>query len=103
MPMKNPPHPGRLLRMDIETLGLSVAEAAEGLGVTRQQLYNVLNGKSAVTPEMAVRLEQGVGSTAETWLGLQAAYDLAQARASSAKIRVERLSAKQSPVHHQPI
>ena len=94
MAMKNPPHPGRLLRADIEALGLSVAEAAEGLGVTRQQLYNVLNGKSAVTPEMAVRLEKGIGSTAETWLNLQTAYDLAQARARSAAIHVERLAPK---------
>lgn len=71
MPMKNPPHPGRLLRADIEALELSVAEAAKGLGVTRQQLYNVINGKSAITPDMAVRLEAGIAvaanaSSAET-------------------------------------
>jgi addiction module HigA family antidote len=98
--MKNPPHPGRLLRADIEALGLSVAEAAEGLGVTRQQVYNVLNGKSAITPEMAVRLEKGIGSTAETWLNLQTAYDLAQARARNAADNVVRLAPKRSAMTH---
>jgi addiction module HigA family antidote len=100
MAMKNPPHPGRLLRADIDALGLSVAEAAEGLGVTRQQLYNVLNGKSAVTPDMAVRLEKGIGSTAETWLNLQSAYDLSQARARAASIDVERLAPKSAVTAH---
>ena len=65
MPMKNPPHPGAGLRDDIEALGLTVAETAAGLGVTRQQLYNITSGKSAITPEMALRLElvarDGVG------------------------------------------
>src|SRR3990170_168428 len=63
MPMKNPPHPGIGLKDDIEELGLSVAEAAKGLGVTRQQLYNVINGKSVVTPEMAIRLEKAIGGS----------------------------------------
>ncbi len=94
MAMKSPPHPGHLLRADIEALGLTVAEAAEGLGVTRQQVYNVLNGKSAVTPEMAVRLEKGIGSTAETWLNLQTAYDLARARTHNAASNVARLAPK---------
>jgi addiction module HigA family antidote len=100
MAMKNPPHPGRLLRADIEALGLSVAEAAEGLGVTRQQLYNVLNGKSAVTPDMAVRLEKGIGSPAETWLNLQTAFDLAQARANTSAISVQRLAPKHVATTH---
>ena len=94
MAMKNPPHPGRLLRADIEALSVSVAEAAAGLGVTRQQLYNVLNGKSGVTPEMAIRLEKGIGGTAETWLKLQSAYDLSQARARTSDINVVRLTPK---------
>lgn len=55
---KNPPHPGELIRDNIDDLGLSVAAGAAGLGVTRQQLYNVMNGKSDVTPEMALRLEK---------------------------------------------
>lgn len=94
MTMKKPPHPGRLLRADIEALDLTVAEAARGLDVTRQQLYNVLNGRSAITPDMAIRLEKGIGSSADTWLRLQAAYDLAQARERGADIEVERLAPK---------
>ena len=94
MSMKNPPHPGRGLRDDIAALGLTVAEAAEALGVTRQQLYNVINGKSAITPEMAIRLEKGVGSTAEAWIRLQSAYDLAQARLRSPAIKVRKLVVK---------
>ena len=79
MPMKNPPHPGLTIRHDcIEALGLSVTEAAKVLGVTRQALNNILAGKSAVSPEMAVRLEKAFGSTAEAWLRLQLNYHLSQ-------------------------
>jgi addiction module HigA family antidote len=94
--MKNPPHPGLGIRDDIEALGLSVAEAADGLGITRQQLYNVLKGKSGISPDMAVRLEKGIGSDAETWLKLQAAYDLAQARQRASRIDVKRLAPRQA-------
>lgn len=94
MAMKNPPHPGCGLRDDIEALGLTIADAANALGVTRQQLYNVLNGKSAITPEMAIRLEKGIGSSAETWIRLQSAYDLAQARLKSSAIKVRKLVPK---------
>lgn len=91
MPMKNPPHPGRGLRCDIEALGLTVAKAADGLGVSRQQLYRVLRGQSGITPEMAVRLEQGIGGTASAWLALQMAHDLARARASGTiKVNMDR-------------
>ena len=92
MPMKNPPHPGRGLKDDIEALGLTVAEAAAALGITRQQLYNVISGKSGITPEMALRLEKGVGGTADAWLGMQMAYDLAQLRRRAADIRVKKLA-----------
>jgi len=91
MPMKNPPHPGRLVKDNIEDLGLSVADAANGLGITRQQLYNVIRGKSAITPEMALRLEKAIGSTADAWLRMQAAHDLAQIRMHRGKIKVRRL------------
>jgi addiction module HigA family antidote len=94
MPMKNPPHPGRGLKDDIDALGLTVAEAAEALGVTRQQLYNVISGRSGITPEMALRLEKGVGGTADSWLGMQAAFDLAQLRMSAAEIKVKKLAPK---------
>jgi addiction module HigA family antidote len=92
--MKNPAHPGSLIKDDIEALGLSVAEAATGLGVTRQQLYKIINGESAVTPEMAIRLEKAFGGSADTWLKMQASYDLARVRARSAEIAVERLTPK---------
>jgi addiction module HigA family antidote len=94
MAMKNPPHPGAGLKDDIEALGLSVAEAAKGLGVTRQQLHNVVSGRSGITPEMALRLEKAIGSTADHWLRLQAAYDLAQLRLQAKPISAKRLQPK---------
>ena len=92
MSMKSPAHPGRLIKNELNDMGLSVAVAAEGLGVTRQQLYNVINGKSAVTPEMAVRLEKGIGSTADTWLRMQTAFDLAAVHHSRSTIKVKKLT-----------
>ena len=92
MPMKNPPHPGRGLKDDIDALGLTVAEAAEALGVTRQQLHNVIGGRSGITAEMALRLEKGIGDTADAWLGMQAAYDLSQLRRRGTNIRVRKLA-----------
>lgn len=94
MAMKTPPHPGELLKDNVDELGLSVAEAAKGLGVTRQQLYNVINGKSAITPEMAVRLEKALGGTADLWLRMQVNYDLAQVRRRDRSIKVTRLAPK---------
>jgi antitoxin HigA-1 len=91
MPMKTPPHPGRGLREDLDALGLSVAEAARGLGVTRQQLYKVINGQSAISSEMAIRLEKGIGTSAETWLRMLAAFDLAAARRNEVGMGVVRL------------
>lgn len=92
--MKNPPHPGRLVKDEIEALGITVAKAAMGLGVTRQQLYRVLNGDSAISPEMAVRLEAGLGSTATAWLQMQLAHDLAEVRKRSKGLRIKRLTSK---------
>jgi len=86
MPMKNPAHPGILLKDDLDELGFTVAEAAKGLGVTRQQLYNVINGNSGITPEMAMRLEKAIGGRADHWLRMQAAYDLAQLRGHPMKV-----------------
>jgi addiction module HigA family antidote len=94
MAMKNPPHPGGLIRDNLEDLGLAVAEAAKGLDITRQQLYNVLKGKSGITPEMAVRLEKGFGGSANLWLQMQVNYDLAQVRQHAAKITVRRFRPK---------
>ena len=94
MRIKNPPHPGRGLKEEIDFLGLTVAEAAKGLGVTRQQLYRVIKGECAITPEMAVRLEKAIGSTADAWLRMQGAYDLAQVRLRSSAIKVKRFEPK---------
>jgi addiction module HigA family antidote len=94
MPMKNPAHPGALVKDNIDELGLSVAEAAAGLGVTRQQLYKVINGDSAVTPEMALRLEKAFGGSADAWLRMQSNFDLAQVRARQGSIAVKRLEPK---------
>lgn len=91
MPMKNPPHPGGSIRRAcLEPLGLSVTEGAKVLGVTRQTLNNVINGKSGISPEMAIRLSKAFGSTPETWLRMQLAYDLATARKDERKIKVLR-------------
>jgi addiction module HigA family antidote len=89
--MKNPVHPGRSIRTAcLEPLGLSVTEGAKVLGVTRQALNNVVNGKAGISPEMAIRLAKAFGSTAETWLRMQLAYDLAAARKDASKIKVRR-------------
>ncbi len=91
MPMKNPAHPGRIVRSAcLEPLGLTVTAGAEVLGVTRQTLNNVIHGKSGISPQMAIRLSKAFGSTAETWLRMQLAYDLAQARKEESKISVRR-------------
>ena len=90
MPMQNPPHPGGVIRDCIEDLGLSVTEASAILGVTRPTLSRVINGHSAISPEMALRLSAAFGSTAEFWLRMQTAYDLAQARLTLGKMNVQR-------------
>lgn len=93
--MKSPAHPGGLIRDNIDELGLSVAEAAVGLGVTRQQLYRLINGQHGVTPDMAIRLEQAFGGAADVWMRMQANYDLAKVRASGA-INLQKLTRKAS-------
>ncbi len=91
MPMKNPVHPGSIVRHDcLEPLGLSVTAGAKILGVSRQTLNKIVNGKSGITPEMAIRLTKAFGSTEETWLRMQLAYDLAAARRDESKIKVRR-------------
>jgi addiction module HigA family antidote len=92
MPMKNPPHPGLSVRHDcLEPLSLSVTEGAKALGITRQALNNLVNGKSGISPEMAIRLDKAFGGGAEVWLGLQMDYDLAQARQREGAIKVRRI------------
>src|SRR5580692_5636887 len=91
MPMKTPAHPGRIVRSAcLEPLGLSVTAGAKVLGVSRQTLSKVITGKAGISPEMAIRLTKAFGSTEETWLGMQLAYDLAAIRKDEGKIRVSR-------------
>ena len=90
--MKNPPHPGLSIRYDcLEPLSLTVTDGAKALGVTRQALNNLINGKSGISPEMAIRLDKAFGGGAEVWLGLQLDYDLAQARKREREIKVRRI------------
>ena len=91
MPMKNPPHPGHSIRdACLDSLGLSVTEAAKVLGIARHTLSRVLNGHAGLSPEMAIRLEKAGWSNADHWLRVQTAYDLAQARQREGKIKVQR-------------
>ena len=93
MSMKTPPHPGRIVRQEcIEALGLTVTTAAKGLGVTRKALSELVNGKSGISPEMAVRLSKAFGSRPELWLGLQMDYDLAQLQTKAGKIKVQKFA-----------
>ena len=81
MTMKAPPHPGLSVRLDcLEALGLSVTAGAKVLGITRQALNNLVNERAGISTEMAIRLDRAFGGTAEAWLALQTAFDLAQAR-----------------------
>ena len=90
MSMQNPPHPGEIVKYEcLEPLGLTVTRAAEGLGVTRQALSELVNERTGVSVEMAIRLSRAFGSTPETWLRMQMAYDLWQARERAAQIKVE--------------
>lgn len=90
--MKNPVHPGQIVKHDcIAPLGLTVTEAALALGVTRPTLSRVINGRAAISPEMAIRLSKAFGSRPETWLKIQLAYDLARAAKQAHAIKVRSL------------
>ena len=91
MPMHDPEHPGTVLKtLYLGPLGLTVTEAARGLCVTRQSLSNIINGHTAITPDMALRLEKAFGTSRQTWLTMQQRYDLWQAeqRADLSQVRV---------------
>jgi len=91
MAMKNPPHPGEIIREEIiEALGLTVTSAAEILGVRRATLSDVTNGKASVSAEMALRLEKAFGVSMDLLLKMQAGYDAAQARMHGDQIKVKR-------------
>ena len=94
MRMKSPPHPGLSVWEDcMEPLGLSVGKGAEILGVSRQFLNKLIKGRAGISAEMAIRLEKAFGGGAETWLRMQAAFDLAQAEKYSRNIKVKRVPA----------
>ncbi len=93
MAMKNPPHPGLSVRHDcLEPLGLTVTAVAGKLGVSRKQMSDIVNCRSGISPEMAIRLDMAFGGGADTWCRLQAAYDLAQAKKKSGRIKVKSIA-----------
>ena len=88
MTMKNPPHPGGVvLRQCIEPLSLTITDAADALGVTRNTLSELVNGKRGISPEMAVRLSKVFGGTEDGWLVQQAQYELSQVRRDNIKLK----------------
>lgn len=92
--MHNPPHPGEIIKeLCLGPLGVSVTEAAEALGVSRKTLSSIINGKSGISPEMAVRLSIAFDTSSESWLNQQMQYDLWQAEQHRKELRVKRLSA----------
>ena len=91
MPMHNPPHPGALVKeLCLAPLGLTVTEAATGLGVTRKTLSALLNGRAGISPAMAIRLSRAFGRSPESWLALQMQHDLWQATRQTRDIKVTR-------------
>ncbi len=93
MPMKNPPHPGLSVRHDcLQPLGLSATEAAHKLGISRKQLSDIVNCRSGISLEMAIRLDKAFGGGADAWYRTQSAWDLAQAKKKAHRVKVERLS-----------
>ena len=99
MRMKNPPHPGRIVRQEcIEPLGLTITEAAERLGVTRQTLDKLVNGKAGISPEMSIRLSKAFGSSPDMWLGLQMEYDLSKAEKTADTNKVKKITPKHAMV-----
>ena len=94
MLMHNPPLPGAVIRRQcVEPLGLTVTAAAKGLGVSRNTLSMLLNGRLGISPEMAIRLSQGFGGSPESWLQQQMLYDLWRARRRGEKIKVRKFVA----------
>ena len=93
MGMHNPPHPGEIIKeICIEPLGLTVTKAAESLGVTRKTFSMLLNGKSGISPEMALRLSKVFGRTPEAWLRLQVQYDLWKTKQNIDVDHLERIA-----------
>ncbi|MBC8287180.1 MAG: HigA family addiction module antidote protein [Nitrospinae bacterium] len=99
MPMKKPQHPGKAIRIScLEPNNLTVTEGAKILGVTRQNLNNIVNEKSGVSPEMAIRVAKAFGGTPDAWYRMQSAYDIAQAKKKAAKIKVKTYKPENVPM-----
>lgn len=99
MEMYDPPHPGEVLKeLYLDPMGLTVTEAADGLGVSRKTLSSLINGRYRVSPEMAVRLSKSFDTSPQVWLGMQQDYDLWQAkqRVDLSEVRVLRHSSKEA-------
>ncbi len=93
VPMKNPPHPGRVVRQEcIEPLGLTITDAARALGVSRNAVSELVNERRGISPEMAIRLAKAFGGAAEAWHRMQGNYDMAQAMKEADKIQVKRVA-----------
>ncbi len=100
MVMKNPVHPGKIVKYDcMEALGLGVTDTAKALGVSRTTLSRLVNCKSSISPEMAIRLSKAFGSTAEHWLRMQLAYDMVQMQDKADSIKVDRLPEVSQMMH----
>lgn len=100
MSMKNPPHPGEVLKdLCIEPLGKTLTDIAESLGVSRKTLSDLVNGKRSLSLDMAIRISKAFGSTPDTWLRMQLNYDLARQETQAAKIKVRRLVPKSKKAH----
>lgn len=94
MRMHNPPHPGEIIKsLCLEPLGLTITQAAKGLGVSRKTLSAILNGRAGISPEMAVRLSIAFETSAESWLNQQTQYDLWHAEQRRKHFRVTKLAA----------
>jgi addiction module HigA family antidote len=91
MPMHDPPHPGEHVRCDcLEPLGLTVTKAARILGVSRKALSELVNGRSGISPEMAIRLSKAFGGSPEVWLRMQMNYDLWHAQQKADRLKIAR-------------
>jgi len=101
MRMARPAHPGQFIRMEvIEPLSLSVTEGARILGVTRPALSALLNGRAALSPDMALRIEKAFGPKMDTLLRMQAAYEISRARDREGEIKIKRYVPKRSQPRH---
>ncbi len=90
--MYNPPHPGEIVKgLWLEPMNISITDASKALDISRKTLSRIINGKGKITPEMAVRLSIAFGTTAESWMGHQIAYDLWQVKQHKKELNVSSL------------